>query len=121
MVDDVLIHFVVFNLHRSLLETYGEVYFRAWRLSTGPYLKQIEEHCLQDLMYSAVHAPRLGQQSLFHSLRKVSVVMCVLIDLTIVKFTIAEVEIRVTDGHWTYHDHFIRMSGQSNHSCLYNN
>ncbi|XP_064397561.1 condensin-2 complex subunit G2-like [Halichondria panicea] len=50
-----------------------EVYLRAWRLSSGPYLRQIEEQCLQDLMFSAVHAPRLGQHSLFNSLRKVSI------------------------------------------------
>ena len=58
---------------RSLLETYGEIYYRAWRLASGPYLKQIEEYCLQDLMYSAVNAPRHGLHSLFHSLRKVLV------------------------------------------------
>ena len=59
--------------HRSLLETYGEIYYRAWRLASGPYLKQIEEYCLQDLMYSVVNAPRHGLHSLFHSLRKVHV------------------------------------------------
>ncbi|XP_064397126.1 condensin-2 complex subunit G2-like isoform X2 [Halichondria panicea] len=57
-------------MSNPLLETYGEVYLRAWRLSSGPYLRQIEEQCLQDLMFSAVHAPRLGQHSLFNSLRK---------------------------------------------------
>ncbi len=65
------------NIHlppRPLLEIYAEIYFRAWRLSSGPYLLQIEERCLQDLMYSAVHATRTGQHSLFHALRKVGVV-----------------------------------------------
>lgn len=56
---------------RALLEVYAEIYFRAWRLSSGPYLLQLEEHCLQDLMFCAVHAPRTGSGSLFHSLRKV--------------------------------------------------
>jgi len=48
------------------------VYFRAWRLSSGPYLTQLEEHCLQDLMFSAVHAPRTGAGALFHTLKAVS-------------------------------------------------
>ena len=39
---------------------YGKVYLRAWRLSSGPYLDHIETHCLQDLMYLCVHAPRGG-------------------------------------------------------------
>lgn len=65
---------VMYNYdNRSFVEVYGEVYFRAWRLASGPYLKQLEEFCLQDLMYSAVHAPRHGLHSLFHSLRKVKI------------------------------------------------
>ena len=41
---------------KSLRELYGEVYFRAWRAASGVYLERIEEGCLQDLMYHAVHA-----------------------------------------------------------------
>ena len=51
------------------MEVFAEIYFRAWRLSSGPYLKQLEEHCLQDLMFSAVHAPRTGPGALFHTLK----------------------------------------------------
>ena len=32
-------------------------------------LQVIEKQCLQDLMYCAVHAPRKGSRSMFHSLR----------------------------------------------------
>ena len=41
---------------KSLRELYGEVYFRAWRAASGVYLEKIEEGCLQDLMFHAVHA-----------------------------------------------------------------
>ena len=34
-------------------------------------LQQLEEHCLQDLMYTAVHAQRTGLHSFFAALRKV--------------------------------------------------
>lgn len=32
------IHMFVF-LYRQFLEIYGEIYFRAWKLASGPYLK----------------------------------------------------------------------------------
>lgn len=41
---------------KSLREIYGEIYFKAWRAASGPYLERIEEGCLQDLMFHAVHA-----------------------------------------------------------------
>ncbi|XP_073235471.1 condensin-2 complex subunit G2-like [Porites lutea] len=55
----------------NVLSLYGEVYFRAWRVASGPYLKVLEENCFQDLMYSAVHAQRSGTQSMASRLRKV--------------------------------------------------
>ncbi|XP_029192981.2 condensin-2 complex subunit G2-like [Acropora millepora] len=53
------------------LRLYGEVYFRAWRVASGVYLKVLEENCIQDLMYCAVHAQRSGTQSMASRLRKV--------------------------------------------------
>lgn len=53
------------------LYLYGEVYFRAWRVASGVYLKVLEENCIQDLMYCAVHAQRTGTQSMASRLRKV--------------------------------------------------
>lgn len=35
---------------------YGEVYFKAWKASQGDTKKTIEEDCIQDLMYTAIHA-----------------------------------------------------------------
>lgn len=54
---------------RAHLKAYGEIYFRSWRFASGPYLKEIEDKCLQDLMYCAVHASRHGTKSLFNALR----------------------------------------------------
>lgn len=51
------------------LTWYGNIYFDAWKNAMTPYLEVIENQCLQDLMYSAVHAPRKGTRSMFHSLR----------------------------------------------------
>ncbi|KAL9966949.1 hypothetical protein ACROYT_G025098 [Oculina patagonica] len=55
----------------NVLSLYGEVYFRAWRVASGAYLKVLEENCVQDLMFSAVHAQRTGTQSMASRLRKV--------------------------------------------------
>ena len=44
------------SCRKSQREQYGEVYFRAWRNASGTYLQKIEEECLQDLMFHAVHA-----------------------------------------------------------------
>ncbi|EOD05699.1 putative condensin, partial [Emiliania huxleyi CCMP1516] len=58
---------------KSLRDLYGEIYFRAWRAASGAsssstsggarggssvcaYLERLEEGCLQDLMFHAVHA-----------------------------------------------------------------
>lgn len=37
-------------------EKYGEIYFKAWKVSQGDAKKAIEEDCIQDLMYTAIHA-----------------------------------------------------------------
>ncbi|XP_022782675.1 condensin-2 complex subunit G2-like [Stylophora pistillata] len=55
----------------NVLSLYGEVYFRAWRVASGAYLKVLEENCIQDLMFAAVHAQRTGTQSMASRLRKV--------------------------------------------------
>jgi condensin-2 complex subunit G2 len=56
---------------KAYLEVYGEVYFKSWRLASGPYLKKLEDQCVQDLMYTAVHASRSGPHAAFPALRKV--------------------------------------------------
>jgi condensin-2 complex subunit G2 len=38
----------------SVAESFGEVYFRAWRATTGQCQIRLE-HCIQDLMNSALH------------------------------------------------------------------
>ncbi|XP_027038917.1 condensin-2 complex subunit G2-like [Pocillopora damicornis] len=55
----------------NVLSLYGEVYFRAWRVASGAYLKVLEENCIQDLMFAAVHAQRTGTKSMASRLRKV--------------------------------------------------
>ncbi|KJE93895.1 hypothetical protein CAOG_04613 [Capsaspora owczarzaki ATCC 30864] len=50
---------------------YGNLYFAAWQISTGPFLTRIEQTCLQDLMSCAVHASRKGLSSLSSVLRRV--------------------------------------------------
>ncbi|XP_048579547.1 condensin-2 complex subunit G2 isoform X2 [Nematostella vectensis] len=55
----------------SALTSYGEIYFRAWRVAAEPYLGTLEKECIQDLMYAAVHAQRLGALSMSSRLRKV--------------------------------------------------
>ena len=44
------------HCRKSMRGLYGEVYFRAWRAATGPYLEKMEADVLQDLMFHAVHA-----------------------------------------------------------------
>ena len=57
-------------LIRWLIEVYSKIYYRAWRLSEGPYLQQIETHCLQDLMYTCLYSSR-QKPSFFHTLQEV--------------------------------------------------
>ncbi|XP_062519553.1 condensin-2 complex subunit G2-like [Corticium candelabrum] len=49
--------------------SYGEVYFRAWKMATDIYLERIEYGCIQDLMHAAVHAQRTGVFSMAARLR----------------------------------------------------
>lgn len=41
---------------KQIVDIYGDVYFRAWRLAEDPILSRIEYTCIQDLMNRAVHA-----------------------------------------------------------------
>ncbi|XP_034257762.1 condensin-2 complex subunit G2 [Pantherophis guttatus] len=43
---------------RSLMNHVAEVYFRAWKKSSGEILEVIEYSCIQDFMHHAVHLPR---------------------------------------------------------------
>ena len=60
-VKTVLSHF------RSWCESYGEVYFRAWQQTSGVRQQKLEQNCIQDLMYHAVHA----HHTLLPNLKKV--------------------------------------------------
>lgn len=53
---------------KSLLEAYGEVYFKAWKVAQGPYLLKLEYTCLQDLISCAVH---VQNEAVVSGLRKV--------------------------------------------------
>ncbi|KAJ3337978.1 Condensin-2 complex subunit G2 [Gonapodya sp. JEL0774] len=62
----------------SLVLTYGEIYFKAWKASEGVIRSRIETCCIQSLMHHAVHAPPKipmptiaggGQISFFNRLR----------------------------------------------------
>lgn len=53
---------------KHMCELYGEIYFKAWRTASGPYLIRVETGCVQDLMSAAVHASTM---SLFNALRRV--------------------------------------------------
>lgn len=39
---------------KSMVDAYGEVYFRAWRGATGVYLTRVEQGCIQDFMELAI-------------------------------------------------------------------
>ncbi|KAJ3423558.1 condensin-2 complex subunit g2 [Anaeramoeba flamelloides] len=41
---------------KLVLQTYAEIYFRAWKDSVGETLTKIEFNCIQDLMNCAIHA-----------------------------------------------------------------
>ncbi|XP_066987569.1 condensin-2 complex subunit G2-like isoform X2 [Macrobrachium rosenbergii] len=76
---------LVMRLHRSIKAVlpectrdqsakYGEIYFRAWKKSTGDVQQMIEESCIQDLMYAGVHVdPLAGKLStnLHHLLHQI--------------------------------------------------
>eukprot|EP00002_Diphylleia_rotans_P023151 TRINITY_DN4550_c0_g1_i4.p1 TRINITY_DN4550_c0_g1~~TRINITY_DN4550_c0_g1_i4.p1 ORF type:complete len:720 (+),score=134.00 TRINITY_DN4550_c0_g1_i4:53-2212(+) len=42
--------------NKNQISSYGDIYFKAWSVATGPYLMKIERSCIQDLMFHAVHA-----------------------------------------------------------------
>lgn len=43
------------NCKPSMIEAYGEIYFKAWKAASGPYLVKIEYACVQDLMNCGIH------------------------------------------------------------------
>ncbi|XP_039204522.1 condensin-2 complex subunit G2 isoform X1 [Crotalus tigris] len=43
---------------RSLMKHVAEIYFRAWKKSSGEILEVIEYSCIQDFIHHAVHLPR---------------------------------------------------------------
>ncbi|XP_058035733.1 condensin-2 complex subunit G2 isoform X1 [Ahaetulla prasina] len=43
---------------RSLMNHVAEIYFRAWKKSSGEILEVIEYSCIQDFMHHAIHLPR---------------------------------------------------------------
>ncbi|XP_070535793.1 condensin-2 complex subunit G2-like [Ptychodera flava] len=55
---------------KTMIKSYAEIYFRAWRAASGPYLEKLEVHCIQDYMYCAVHASRSGAKSMASILKQ---------------------------------------------------
>ncbi|XP_064643919.1 condensin-2 complex subunit G2-like [Lineus longissimus] len=55
---------------KSILDWYAEIYFKAWKASTGLFREKIEIQCIQDLMYHAVHASRSSPKPMSSTLRK---------------------------------------------------
>ncbi|XP_030855770.1 condensin-2 complex subunit G2 [Strongylocentrotus purpuratus] len=55
---------------KSMINYYGEVYFKAWRNSAPPVTAKLETYCIQDLMHCAVHARRVGTRNLSLTLRQ---------------------------------------------------
>ncbi|GAB5035027.1 heat repeat domain containing protein [Nannochloropsis oceanica] len=51
---------------KKLVQAYGDVYFRAWKAASSPYLEAIETGCIQDFMHAAVHS---SSPSLYVTLR----------------------------------------------------
>ena len=51
---------------KKLVQAYGDVYFRAWKAASPPYLEAIETGCIQDLMHATVHS---SSPSLYATLR----------------------------------------------------
>ncbi|GAM20470.1 hypothetical protein SAMD00019534_036450 [Acytostelium subglobosum LB1] len=41
---------------RTIMDAYAEVYYKAWRVATGPFLLRIEFGCLQNVAQCAIHA-----------------------------------------------------------------
>jgi condensin-2 complex subunit G2 len=52
--------------HNNIIQTYGEIYYKAWSKAEGQTLLKIEHDCIQDLMYHAIHA---RNDNLFGKLR----------------------------------------------------
>ncbi|KAK2499661.1 hypothetical protein MC885_008957 [Smutsia gigantea] len=46
------------GLQKSLMVHIAEIYFRAWKKSSGIILETIENACIQDFMYHGIHLPR---------------------------------------------------------------
>ncbi|XP_042556945.1 condensin-2 complex subunit G2 [Dipodomys spectabilis] len=46
------------GLQKSLMVHIAEIYFRAWRKTSGKILETIENDCIQDFMFHGIHLPR---------------------------------------------------------------
>ncbi|KAI5153877.1 Condensin-2 Complex Subunit G2 [Manis pentadactyla] len=46
------------GLQKSLMVHIADIYFRAWKKSSGIILETIENACIQDFMYHGIHLPR---------------------------------------------------------------
>lgn len=67
-----LVHMAIIpQIHTSssaILEIIGEIYYKAWKGSSGQVLLKIEYNCIQDLMYHAIHC---RDNALFQNIRKI--------------------------------------------------
>ena len=58
---------VVPTAEKKVTELYGEVYFHAWKLSSGVCREKLEYACIQDLLYKGVLARRTGHNAIFNA------------------------------------------------------
>lgn len=58
---------------RQMSSAYGEIYFKAWRQSSGAFRERVEDGCLQDLMYHGVMANRTAHGDVFSPIRSILV------------------------------------------------
>ena len=56
---------------KSWHSKYGEIYFKAWQKTTDEHKLKIEQDCIQDLMYKAVHSQREGHNSMSNILFRI--------------------------------------------------
>uniref|UniRef100_A0A8C8S0T2 Non-SMC condensin II complex subunit G2 n=1 Tax=Pelusios castaneus TaxID=367368 RepID=A0A8C8S0T2_9SAUR len=53
-----MIHGTIKNQLQSLMAYVAEIYFRAWKKSSGEILEVLEHNCIQDFMHHGIHLPR---------------------------------------------------------------
>ncbi|KAI6659052.1 Condensin-2 complex subunit G2 [Oopsacas minuta] len=58
---------IVPTSEKKVVEIYGNVYFHAWKISTGVCREKLEYACIQDLLYKGILAHRTGPNAIFNT------------------------------------------------------